>query len=171
MKTTTITVTTYKFSELSKAAKQRAIDNQIAFDTEYDWWQQSYQDAQENAGIEIKSFDIDRREIDFQPATRWEDAANAMVHNWGDQEDAEPARQYLQEIDRIRVVELLSDDIEEREEDYDGLTPEERTFRDALHGILLNSLKAEYEYRTSEEYAIEAIEANDRDYNEEGEIA
>jgi len=55
----TIEIKLYKFSELSKEAKQKAITELCDINVNYDWRESSYEDAK-NIGLKITGFDLDR---------------------------------------------------------------------------------------------------------------
>lgn len=55
----TIEVNIYKFSELSERAKQTAINNLSNINTDLEWWECIYEDANE-IGLKINGFDLDR---------------------------------------------------------------------------------------------------------------
>src|SRR5687768_4525260 len=56
MKTKTITL--YSFDELSESAQQKAIEGLYDLNTDNDWWEYTYEDAQ-RIGLKITSFDTD----------------------------------------------------------------------------------------------------------------
>src|SRR5688572_27255234 len=55
----TVRTKVFKFSELSESAKQTAIEKFRDVSVDYEWWESTYEDA-ENIGLKIKEFDIDR---------------------------------------------------------------------------------------------------------------
>jgi len=55
----TIETTVYKFDELSDEAKQQSIENLYDLNVDYEWWDCTYEDA-ENIGLKISEFDLDR---------------------------------------------------------------------------------------------------------------
>ena len=77
----TIETRPVRFGELSQKAKQHARENWQALD---DWWTHTYGDAA-SVGIEIKSFDIERGEIDggLLRHTHADDSAKLILANHG----------------------------------------------------------------------------------------
>ena len=55
----TIEINLYEFSELSDKAKQKAISKLSDINVSHDWWNFTYDDA-ENIGLKITSFNLDR---------------------------------------------------------------------------------------------------------------
>ena len=55
----TKTVNMYDFEELSEKAQEAALQEIASFNSNYEWWESVYEDA-EMAGLKITSFDLDR---------------------------------------------------------------------------------------------------------------
>ncbi len=53
------TINLYSFNELSKESQEKAINNLITINVEFDWWESIYYDAK-TIGLKITSFDLDR---------------------------------------------------------------------------------------------------------------
>jgi len=58
----------YHFDELSEEAKQKAIEGLSDINTDYEWWESTYEDA-ENIGLKLTSFGLDRMQKDYEHLT------------------------------------------------------------------------------------------------------
>jgi len=154
----------YKFSELSDEAKEKAIEKLSSVNVEYiEWWESVYSDA-EDIGLKIKGFDLDRGSYvkgDFIEYA--ETVANKIIENHGENcETYKDAKNYLKDLAAIVNKTATEDDIDT--EDID------REFLKTLLEDYRIMLKQEYEYLTSKEAIIETIEANNYEFNENGNI-
>jgi hypothetical protein len=166
----------YKFSELSEAAQKVAIENLYDINVSYDWWEFTYEDA-EQVGIKITGFDIDRgSHCDIEFIDSAPEVANAIKENHGEQYDSyKTAVQFLTDYDKL--VEKYSDGINKNKvsEDNDLIFDQEadeleEKFKKAISEDYLKMLREEYEYQISEEAIKETIEANDYEFTKDGSI-
>lgn len=171
MRTITTVKTVYLFSELSDRAKENAISNCSDCNTFFEWWDTTYDDAND-VGIKITGFDIDRGaycNAEFMASA--EETAHKIIDNHGEVcETYKTAAQYLKESDELIDTAAKTEDGEFEDESHlDGLL-------DELDGEFLKSisedyriiLQNEYEYLTSREAIIETIEANGCEFLEDG---
>jgi hypothetical protein len=175
MKTKTINL--YSFNELSEQAQQKAIENLYDINVTHEWWDFTYEDA-ENIGLKITEFDLDRNrhangEFIFDVPV---DVANAIKNNHGEQcETYKTAIKFIAEWDNL--VATHSDGIEtdrvceDKEYDFDNAaTGLEQDFLKALLEDYSLLLQKEYEYLTSKEAIIETINANEYTFTESGKL-
>ena len=167
----------YQFDELTDGAKQKAIENLYDLNVDHDWWQFTYEDA-EQIGCKIQGFDLDRANycnLIFNDSP--EDVARDILKEHGQKcETYKTAKQFLN--DRDNLVSKYSDGkntdkvIEENEYDFDNELDElEEEFKKSLSEDYRIILQHEYEYLTSEESIIETIEANEYEFNEDGSLS
>jgi len=167
MKTIVKTYQVFEFSELSEDAKQKALENNYDVNVDSDWWDCTYEDA-ENICLKITGFDIDRGnycKCNFTESA--EETANLIIENHGQNcETYKDAEKYLE--NRAELVKKYSDGIntdivaEDNEYDFDNDCDElDSEFLKTISEDYLSMLRKEYEYLTSEESIIETIEAND----------
>lgn len=168
----------YKFADLSKDAKQTAIEHFSDINVDYKWWKWTLEDA-ENVGITIKEFDLEYRgSIDGSLIWSGEDVCKAIIETHGkdckthkiaaeySQKYAELSKSYL--ILDVKEKMTQADMYDERHE----LDAESEDLSEVLEAKLLIAyleiLKNEYEYLQSEEAIIESIEANNYEFEEDG---
>lgn len=158
----TVRTKVYKFSELSKSAKEKAIDSlyYINVDDSY-WYESTYEDAN-NIGIKITSFDIDRGSYckgEFQLSPH-EVAANIIRDHGEACKTNKTAQTFLDATNEIEIAEGY---------DYeDKMMQLEDDFLKSLCEDYLKILRNEYEYQTSKEAIIESIEANEYEFKKDG---
>lgn len=173
MKTKTINL--YFFDELSEEAKQKAVENLYDINVDYNWWDSTYDDA-EDVGLKITSFDTYRGNINGNITTSINDVCDKIIENHGIScETYKTAKDYLAQYDAL--VEKFSDgiDIDEVEEgneyDFDAECNElEDDFLKAILEDYLVLLRQEYEYLTSEEAIIETIRTNQYTFTKDGKL-
>jgi len=172
----------YKFGELSDKAKQAALKKLYDINVNCDWWDCTYDDAT-TIGMEITSFDLDRRsycEANIYDAQR---TAELIIENHGDVCDTyKLAKSFLEEISPIQAkydkCYDLCDKWGDNQHTYNiyGLKNDlvyaiddlETEFKRDLCEEYRIMLQHEYEYMTSEKAIIESIEANEFDFTEDG---
>lgn len=167
------TINIYKFSELSEKAQEKAIQWFQGGVYDHDWFESTYEDAN-NIGLKITSFDTERRDIDGAFTQDAVDVANAIIKDHGDTCDT-----YIDAVNFLKERKAIMEPTDEDVEDYDNLMDEYETACEEIdaefeHTILedyLSILRKEAEYLESREYAVEGIEANEYEFNEEGSIA
>jgi hypothetical protein len=152
----TVNIKLYSFKELPAKIQDQVISNYSDINVNYDWWDFTHDDARNNAGLEITSFDLDRRKIEGEFVSDAETAAKYIVENFGPCYVKAGAENFLSALESLRSNEANSEDF--REEETENLS------NDFLQLVLkdyLKDLKNEYEYRLSKEQIIETIEANE----------
>lgn len=157
----------YKFDELSDRAKQHAFEKLWDINVEFNWWDWTYSDAEE-IGLKITSFDLGRRR-DIKGEITWygdEDVSKKILKNHGaDCETSKIAKQYLGELLRIKMQ--WDEESVEYEEELETLHD---WFKKELLNAYWNILNEEYFYLTGEEAIRETIEANEYDFDEDGNL-
>jgi biotin-(acetyl-CoA carboxylase) ligase len=172
----TIEIQLFKFDELSDKAKEKALTQYYDWNVNFDWWDSVYYDAK-NVGITINGFDIDRGnycKIEFRYDEK--DICQKIIMEHGENcETHKIATKFLSDYDEL--VKRYSDGIikdivsEYNEEDFDNEIIElETELHHELSEEYLSILRKEYEYLTSEEAIIEALEANEIEFTINGEI-
>ena len=152
--------TVYKFNELPKESRGKAIARYSDINTDHDWWEFVYDDA-DNIGLEITSFDCDaycKGRLTHSPAL----VAQAILDNHGNQ-----CRTYHTAKAYMQTIEILNDD----HPDFIDLceAAEEHFTRELLEDYRI-MLRNEYEYITSEEAIQDTLVLNDYDFTLEGRI-
>ena len=165
MKTKTINL--YQFSELSEDAKEKAIQKLSDINTDFDWWSSTYEDAK-RIGLKITFFDLDRNRYAkgyfIDNATN---CAESILQEHGkDCETYKTAKEFLNDLDELtgkfeNIEDCPEDDIEDIENEFLKSLCED-------YSILLQN---ECEYLESEEAIIETIQANEYDFDEDGNLA
>ena len=174
MRTETTTREIYTFSELSEEAKDAAINNCRDYGIGNDWWEFTFEDA-ENAGLKITSFDLDRnRYAEGEWMTSAKECAQSILGEHGETcETYKTAKAFLEERDLL-IGAWATD--EDGELEYGGKLDDELY---DLEGEFLESivedysimLQNEYEYMYSDEAVEEAIQSNEYEFTEDGEHA
>lgn len=160
-----VTIQTYKFSELSDDAKQKAIEKHLDILSFYEWWDFIYDDAK-RLGLKINSFDLYPRTIDITFEDDPDNVANAIQEEWGDGTDLHIyAKEYLSRYKQI--VELVEKDIE-WESASDEINELNDYFLQKIGRCFLSFLQSEYEWRTSSEAIGEELEINDYEFTADG---
>lgn len=195
MRTETTTKTYYQFNELSDEAKQKALECLNDLNVDHDWWDFVYDDAKEIGkllGIDIEDiyfsgFWSQGDGAQFVGSYCYERESVKKVRAYAPK-DAElhEIAQGLYEVQRRHFYKLqarvdhyghyhheMSTDIDVLYGDVvlpsnDGVTEDVTDcLRDFMRWIY-RRLKEEYYYLTSEEAIIESIEANEYEFDEQG---
>lgn len=140
----TITINLYSFEELSEEAKQKAIEELSDINTDYNWWESTYEDAAIIL-LKITSFDIDRKEIEVRPVHGH--TVNCIVNSI--------LKNHCTDCNTYQLAENSS------KLSYEG-------FLKALSIEYLKMLTEDYAYRTSNPIIMESIIANEYDFTESG---
>ena len=143
------------FDELSEEAKERAVNDYAIDGLLHDWWEYVYEDAK-NIGLEIESFDIDRRDI----TGKLTDGANQVMRNI--------LAEHGVDCDTFKTVKACYG-YKHRNPGKVGLADEMLLF--PLLEDYLVMLASEYEYLTSAENVKEMSEANEWEYTISGKLA
>ena len=148
MKTIITKTNVYKFYELSEEAKDKAISELYDINTEYDWWESTYEDAA-TIGLKITSFELFRRDITGELIESGIKVANFIKENHGESCGTyKAASKFLQDVDNEMQTNCEPDaEIEEMESD----------FLKSLLKEYLVILRKNYDYLTSEVAIIETI--------------
>jgi len=164
----------YTFSELSEDAKEAALNNCRDYNTNHDWWEFTFEDA-ENAGLKITSFDLDRnRHAQGEWITSAKECAKSILDGHGETcETYKTAKAFLDE--RNELVNTWPKD-EDGELENGGKLDDEL---DDLENEFLESIVEDYsiilqnecEYLQSDEAVEEAIQSNEYEFTEDGEHA
>lgn len=172
MRTETIEVTYYKFSELSEDAQQHAIENLYLINVGFDWWDCTYEDAK-NIGLELKYFDLDRnRNATGQFLLSACEVAQNIFNEHGENcETYKTAKNFMDDWQPI-----FNNYMDETHEDYESSESEDKM--NDLENYFLNSLLEDYsiilqkecEYLQSREAIIETIEANEYEFDVNGNL-
>jgi hypothetical protein len=170
MKTKTINI--YSFNELSEEAKQKAIERFYDINVNYNWWELTYEDA-ENIGLKINSFELERNRHakgEFLDSA-CKVAANILTDHYETCETYKTAENFLKEWQPI-FDEYMNEESEhyESSESEEQLQELESNFLESLLEDYSIMLQNECEYLTSEEAIIEAIEGNKYEFTEDGTI-
>lgn len=162
--------TVYRFNELSEKAQDKAIEKLYDLNVGYEWWNNTYEDA-ERVGLKIKGFDLERgNSIEGILSSSLTESVTAILTDHGEIcETYQLAKRYKEVIDVLDVKRRLglidedsyNDQIDELQELY---------LRELLQ-CYLSILRQEYDYQTSREAIIESIEANEYEFDEEGQLA
>lgn len=168
----------YKFADLSKDAKQTAIEH-FSDIMDYEWWKWTLEDAEETIGLKIEEFDLEYRgSISGRALWSGKDVCKQIMgfHGTGcetykiavrySQKYAELQKKYL--VLDVKEKMTQADMYDERQE----LDTESEELDESLEKELLDAylkiLRDEYEYLQSDEAIIETIEANDYEFEEDG---
>jgi hypothetical protein len=155
----TLEITAYTFDELSETAKEVALYNNRDINTNYDWYQYTYDDA-EQFGIKITSFDVYYKNITIKFTLDPLDVANNILNECGPTSDlysfAEVYRSAYNKLDDT------GDDTDENLEELASV------FKHALSREYLNILTREFDYLESDEAVTEAIMANMFEFTADG---
>lgn len=166
-----ITITVYKFNELSEDIQDKVIERQSDINVDYDWWEFVYEDA-EQIGLKITEFDTDRYcKGNFIDSAK--ETAHKIIDNHGENcETYKTASEYLK--DRDNLIDTFPKDKDEEIDEYkldNDLDDLDSEFLRSLLEDYRIILRNEYEYLTSRESIIETIEINDYDFTIDGKIA
>ena len=161
----------YRFDELTEEQKDKAIEKLYDINVDFDWWRFTYEDA-ETIGLKIEGFDLYRGSYcngKFMESAY--DVAMLIKENHGEQcETYKTANDYL-----ITRAELESETSDKEGIDFDPdyLDTEDidNEFLKSLCEDYRIMLQHEYDYQTSREAIIETIDANEYEFDEEGNIA
>ena len=171
IKTTEINV--YKFEELTEDQKDKTIENLYNINVDFDWWQFTYEDA-ETIGLKLEGFDLDRnRHAEGSFLLSANEVAQNIFNNHGEEcETYKTAKEFMEEWQPVfnDYMDETSDKYESRESEDKLIELEDEFLKSLLEDYSI-MLQHEYEYQTSREAIIETIEANDYEFDENGNIA
>jgi ribonucleotide reductase alpha subunit len=168
----TMTINIYSYKELSEKAKERARDKWRETALDYQWWEFTYEDA-ENIGIKITEFDTYRGTIKGHFTESADFTANKILSDHGDKcstwAEANHYRKTMDEFmanaEKDEYGELATYKLDNEKEEI------EDDFLHSMLGEYLKMLRDEYEYQMSDEVIEECIIMNDPEYLENGNFA
>jgi hypothetical protein len=151
----------YQFEELDEQTKEKAIDNYRYISVDDDFWFEFIKEDLISAGIELRSFDIERgsfAEIHLEDFTETCD----LILKWHGEncETYKIAERYIKEYNDIQHDEDLDEKLDDLDEEYQKEFSEE----------VLSMLRREYEYMISDEHIIEMFEANEYEFTDQGKL-
>ena len=188
MRTETTTRTLYTFAELSDDAQQHAIEKLWNLNVDHDWWDYIYETIETAAhclGIDctVKGFDLDRRQsIDLRGTYAYRKGWRAaLAQEFGGDllatlakigEELQAAQRrafYRASIDLSPVHHGTAYTVYSEFGAYvtDDLTDALRSFEHWAWRLL----RREYEYLTSDDAIKETIEANEYEFDQDGNLA
>ena len=166
-----VIVKIYEFEELSKKAQDKAIDLLYDVNVDYDWWESTYEDAA-NVGLKITGFNLYRNSAEGEfTLSANEVAANILKEHGETCETFKTAENFMKEWQP--VFDAYMDENDERYESTEAevdLSNLEDEFLKSLLEDYIIILSKEYDYLCSREAIIEAIEANEYLFTEDGKI-
>lgn len=158
-----ININLYRFSELSEAAKEKAIGKHYDILTYWNWWEYIYEDAK-RIGLSIDGFDLYPRIINIKFEDDPEVVANNILKEWGGMTKmAELANNYLANAAKCEVIETDDELI-----DSDELMELNEDFLNDLGKYFLNFLETDYEWRSSDSAIGEELEEQEFYFLEDG---
>jgi len=142
----TVKINIYQFNELSEVAKQNAINEFSNINTDFNWWEFTYMDA-ENIGLKITSFDLDRNRSanGHFILSACEVAQNIINEHGASCETFKTANNFLENWQPI-----FNDYLDENSENYENKSLEDVLLD--LENDFLNSLLEDYSIMLQNEY-------------------
>ena len=173
MRIETITRELYKFDELTEENQVKALLNLYDINVDHSWRESTYEDA-EQIGLNITSFDLDRKSyVEGEFILSACEVAQNIFNNHGNHcETYKTAESFMLEWQPV-----FDDYMDEKSEHYESAEQEDKLL--ALESEFLKSLQEDYriilqkdyDYLVSDEAAKETIEANDYEFNVDGKLA
>ena len=161
----TIEIKVYKFDELDEQTKEKVIENYRYINVEDTFWYDWIKEDFNRLGLEIKEFDLGRRNYVKIYIENFEDTSNYIIKEFGDSVlIKQTAKNYLKEL-----KEIVSNFKEDEDIDREFETLDEN-YQHEFEADILSYLRANYEHDISDEAVIDTIEANDYDFTTEGKI-
>ena len=166
-----ITTTVYNFHELSDEAKEKAIQNMYDINIDTEWWLFTYDDA-ENIGLKITEFDLSGRcyvKGNFTESA-YDVAQNIIREHGAHCETVKSAMEYLKELETITAQNLIDNVGEEYPEDFLDTEDIDGEFLRSLLEDYRIIMQKDYDYLTSEEAIMSAIDANIYEFTVDGKL-
>lgn len=168
----TKTVNIYTFAELSEEGKKQAIKKLSDINVDSDWWDSTYEDA-ERIGLKLQYFDLDRNnhatgEFNLSACV----VAQNIFNEHGETcETYKTATSFMEDWQPIfnNYMDETHPDYESQESEQKMLELEDCFLRQLL-GDYAIILQKESEYLQSEEAIIDTIEANEYEFDENGNL-
>ena len=169
----TVRTKVFKFNELTDKAKQTAIENLYTINVDFDWWESTYEDA-EQIGLKITSFDLDRnRHAKGMFLDNGINCAKLILESHGEMcETYKTAKSFLAEIEQIETnfESLDTSDFDNIQEKEDAIQDAESDFLNSILEDYSIIMQNECEYLQSDEAIAETIIANDYEFTQDGKI-
>ena len=176
----TIETVVYKFEDLPEEAQEKAIEKNYDLNTEYDWWESVYDDA-ERVELKITGFDLDRADYcNGKFIYTAKDTAEAIIKEHGEAyETYKMAKIFLDEYTPLAAKLEKAKDIDYKYGHRRCLTDLidniENAIEDMIDDFLGNILHdykimlgKEYEYLTSADAIAETLIANEYEFTIDG---
>jgi len=161
----TIEIKVYKFDELDKQTKEKVIENYRYINVDNTFWYDCIKEEFNFLGLEIKEFDIGRRNYVNIYIENLEETSKNIIQEFGDSVlIKQTAKNYINEYEKIQANFKEDEDIEREVE----LLDEE--YEKEYSEDILSYLKLNYDWETSDEAIYQTIEANDYDFTTDGKI-
>ena len=148
----------YKYEELSKEGKQKALYNYADINTDYDWYEYIGEEIKE-LGLKLVSFDLYRREIDIRLVEDIETVIDKIIREHGEHcETYKTAVSFMNDWQPV-----FSSYMDETDENYESRESEEilLEIEDEFKKSVLEDyrimLSNEYDYLAGKEAIIETI--------------
>jgi len=156
----TITQNIYTFEDLSDKVQAKVLSDNLYILTEHNWWSDTYNDANETAGLDISGFDIDQNYIEAHFTISAKDSALRVISEHGEQCDTYSiAKKFLSNLDELgRATAQTEAELEELEDLY---------LRD-IKRAYLTILNSEFNYLCSDEVITDHITENEWEFYEDG---
>ena len=152
----TIQINLYQFNELSDEAKVKALDYNRSFNVEDEWLNCTYDDM-ENIGSTIKSFNLERKEIEIELNKPINEIINTILVEHGKDTDTYNVAKYFEK----QVNETHHEGLQQ-----DALVV--RMFKLELGKVYIKMLELEYDYLTSDKAVEESLVINGYYYLPDG---
>ncbi len=155
----------FSFDQLSKEAKQKAIEKLSDINVNYDWYEFTYEDAK-NVGLIIKESDWMYVTANGEFANSAPECAELIIENHGkDCNSFKTAKAFLNALKGLEDKYEGKEDTQERE---DELTDLEDAFLKNILKDYAVMLSEEWHYLQSEKAIIETIKSNEYLFEADG---
>lgn len=157
----TIEVTFYKLDELSDKAKDFAIQDNIDILTDFgSYWYDLPMDDFKYAGIDVQSFDLQKREVEIDFYDDLNSVCNKIIKTLGC-DIGEMCGNYLRSIDAQLALDETDDEM---------LEDMEMVFIYDLKCEILSWFQKEYDYLTDPNVISDYLSINEYDFDANGKI-
>jgi len=161
----TIEIKVYEFDELDKQTKEKVIENYRYINVDNTFWYDCIKEEFNFLGLEIKEFDLGRRNYVNIYIDNLEETSKSILHEFGDSVlIKQTAKNYMNEYEKIQANFKEDEDIEREVELLD------EQYEKEYSEDILSYLRSNYDWETSDETVINTIEANEYDFTIEGKI-
>lgn len=162
------TIKLYSFDELTDEAKDRAIQDNCYINTDHDWYNFIYDEA-ERLGFKITEFDLDRHcQINGEMVLGEEEIAGNIIKEHGESTNTyKTAKEFL---DKRTALFNGDDTIDEDDERCFELDEMDSDFFRMILDCYFDILRDSYKYYISEEAIKETLQVNEYEFTEDGKI-